>query len=126
MEFMLDTDTCIYLINRHPKMQRKAPPAQCAISVIVLGELERAVRRSKRPEPTVEFMHRINVIPLEDDATRAYGYIRDYLESTGQMIGPNDLWIAAHAYALNVALVTNNTREFYRVPELTVTTWLDD
>ena len=42
------------------------------------------------------------------------------------MIGPNDLWIAAHAYALNVALVTNSTREFYRVPELTVTTWLDD
>ena len=84
------------------------------------------MRRSKRPEPTVEFMHRINVIPLEDDAARAYGYIRDYLESTGQMIGPNDLWIAAHAYALNVALVTNSTREFYRVPELTVTTWLDD
>lgn len=125
MDFLLDTDTCIYLINRHPKVRRKAPPAQCAISVIVLGELERAVQRSKRPEPTVEFINRINVVPLEDNAAREYGDIRHYLESTGQMIGPNDLWIAAHASALKLTLVTNNTREFRRVPNLSVATWLD-
>ena len=126
MDFLLDTDTCIYLINRHPRLQRKAPPAQCAISVIVLGELERAVRRARRPEPTAEFISRINVVPMEDNAAREYGHIRHHLESTGQMIGPNDLWIAAHASALDVTLVTNNTREFRRVPDLSVTTWLDD
>ena len=67
IEFMLDTDSCIYLINRHPKMQRKAPPNACGISVIVLGELERAALLSTRPEPTMEFINRITPVDLTDD-----------------------------------------------------------
>ena len=65
----------------------------------------------------------IDVLPLEETATRHYGQIRNQLERTGRPIGLNDLLIAAHAKALGVTLVTNNTREFYRVPGLAVEDW---
>lgn len=130
MEYMLDTDTCIYLINDHPKMRAQADPADCGISVIVVGELERGNARSSRPEQNRilldRFIDGMNVVDLGQDAARAYGAIRVDLETRGEPIGPNDLWIAAHARALGIPLVTNNTREFSRVPRLTVDTWMLD
>ena len=124
IEFMLDTDSCIYLINRHPKMQRKAPPNACGISVIVLGELERAALLSTRPEPTMEFINRITPVDLTDDVAECYANIRVTLEQQGNIIVPNDLWIAAHAAAMEVPLVTNNTKEFSRVTDLRIDNWL--
>jgi len=124
MNFMLDIDTCIYLINRHPKMQRNAPFTACAISVVVLGELQRAILKSSRPAPTMTFVEHMNVIDIDAEVARTYAEIRVHLESSGQPIGPNDSWIAAHARTLKLPLITNNTREFSRVPNLTVDTWM--
>lgn len=127
MQYMLDTDTCIYIINQHPKMVRQAEPDDCAISVIVLGELERGKLRTDRAdyvERFDRFIDGMHVVDLDRTAGEEYAAIRVHLESKGQVIGPNDLWIAAHARAVDVPLVTNNTREFSRVPGLTIDTWM--
>lgn len=124
---MLDTDTCIYIINRHPKLVPQAGPDECAISTIVLGELERGKRLTQRPdyiERFDRFIAGMTVCVLDAAASREYASIRVELEAQGQPIGPNDLWIAAHARALNVPLVTNNIREFSRVSNLTYETWM--
>ena len=124
---MLDTDTCIYIINQHPKMVRQAEPDDCAISVIVLGELERGKLRTDRADYVARFDRFIDgmkVVDLDAATSRAYADIRVFLESIGRPIGPNDLWIAAHARAMDLPLVTNNTREFSRVPDLRIDTWM--
>ena len=124
---MLDTDTCIYIINQNPKMMPKAEPARCAISVVVLGELERGKLLSRRKDYEARFTRFINgltVAALNDEASRAYAKIRVHLEAKGKPIGPNDLWIAAHALAANLRLVTGNKREFSRVPGLSVESWM--
>jgi len=64
------------------------------------------------------------IMPTKEIADR-YGTIRNFLEKTGQPIGNNDLWIAAHALSLNVILVTNNTKEFIRVPNLLLENWVN-
>ena len=99
----------------------------CAISTIVLGELERGKRRTDRADYVARFYRFINgmaVVDLDAAASLEYADIRVFLESTGQPIGPNDLWIAAHARSMNIPLVTNNTREFSRVPDLTIENWI--
>ncbi|MCP3867801.1 MAG: type II toxin-antitoxin system VapC family toxin [Gammaproteobacteria bacterium] len=124
MQFMLDTDTCIYLINKHTDMKPVGRPDDCCISVIVLGELERGCLLSQRPEPTRAFINGMAIAEMPTDAAVAYAQIRVDLEKKGEIIGPNDLWIAAHALCFDVPLVTNNTREFSRVEGLQIENWL--
>ena len=124
MKYMLDTDTCIYLINRHPDMVPKASPDECGISVVVFGELQRAIRRAKRRAPTQAFVDSMQVADLTRDAGKLYGQIRTGLEMSGKPIGPNHLWIAAHAIAQGLPLISNNLKEFSRVNGLKVETWL--
>ncbi len=127
MQMMLDTDTCIYLINEHPKLEPLAEPDDCAISIIVLGELQRGKLMTKRNDYKAKidhFLAGMDVVDLDSAVSSEYADIRVFLESKGQSIGPNDLWIASHARSLNVPLVTNNTREFSRVPDLTIDTWM--
>ncbi len=128
MTYMLDTDTCIYLINNHPKIKPKAEPGDCVISVVVYAELERGNLRSSRPKANRvlldRFLEGIEVLDLGQDTAPEYASIRVHLETKGKPIGPNDLWIAAHARSINATLVTNNVREFKRVPKLRVETWV--
>ena len=125
---MLDTDTCIYAMSRAAGFMPKADLRHCGISVIVLGELECGVRRSRRiRENQVSLQHwlaAVEIADMNDEVAREYGQLRADLDSMGRPIGPNDLWVAAHALALGMPLITNNLSEFERVPDLVTETWM--
>ena len=125
---MLDTDTCIYARKRPVGFEPRVPLHDCGISIVVLGELECGVARSRRFEEDRAALNAllaaVRVIALDADVARQYGRIRAHLRTIGQPMDPNDLWIAAHALALDVPLVTHNLSEFRRVPGLSVETWL--
>ena len=127
---MLDTDTCIYARKR-PRpagFTPRLPLHDCGISIIVLGELEWGVAKSSRVEENRaglrDLLAAVQVIDLDAEVARRYGRLRAHLRSIGRPIGPNDLWIAAHALARDLPLVTNNVSEFGRVPGLSVETWM--
>ena len=130
--YLLDTDTCIYIAKRKPahvQMRLAGMSAGAvAMSSITYGELWYGATRSIRSEAAFTILERLAraapVLPLDDEAARHYGEIRAVLESKGKVIGNNDLWIAAHARAARLALVTNNEREFSRVPGLAVENWV--
>ena len=128
MKVMLDTDSCIYLINRRKGMTPQAAPNDCGISVVVLGELEFGILNSQKPganrERLLNFLGSVAVLSLGEAEAMAYASIR--LDMKSQLIGRNDVWIAAHALALDLPLVTNNTHEFSRVPGLTINNWLNE
>ena len=125
---MLDTDTCIYARRRPAGFVPKLPLRDCGISVIVLGELEWGVERSRRVaenrDGLRDLLAALQVIDVDAAVAREYGQLRAHLRAIGQPIGPNDLWIAAHALALDVPLITHNLSEFRRVPRLSVETWM--
>ena len=131
MKFMLDTNIIAYARNNRPEdvLQRllQHRPEDICISAITLAELEYGVYNSLRPEQNqlalMTFLSSIAVVPFDADAAREYGLIRADLKKKGTLIGANDLLIAAHARALGVTLVTNNTREFERVEGLKVENW---
>ena len=129
--YMLDTNTCIYLRqNRPPEVIRRFRQMQhgdAVISVITCGELRYGAERSQQRPHALESLVRLEsllpVVPLPREAATAYGEIRAALEAHGEMIGGNDLWIAAHAKSAGLTLVTNNEREFKRVPGLKLQNW---
>lgn len=127
MKVMLDTDSCIFLINRRPGMTPQSPLHDCCISAIVLGELEYGILKSARPDANRDrlqnFLSSVAVLEVGEAESLAYAEIRLALQQ--QLIGRNDMWIAAHALALELPLVTNNTREFSRVPSLRIDTWME-
>ena len=94
----------------------------------MLGELEWGVAQSRRFEENraalSALLAAVQVVDLDAEVARRYGRLRAHLRSIGQPIGPNDLWIAAHALALDVPLVTHNLSEFRRVPGLSAESWL--
>ncbi|MGB8424372.1 MAG: PIN domain-containing protein, partial [Desulfobacterales bacterium] len=107
---------------------QKLKPGDAAISVITWGELLYGAEKSKQHKKSLrlleEFTSLIPVLPIPENAGKAYGVIRAFLELKGTPIGNNDLWIAAHAKAAALAIVTNNQREFKRVPGLKVKNWV--
>jgi len=129
--FMLDTNICIYLIKRRPAWVRdrftRLEPGNVLLSSIVLAELMHGVERSARREQNRAalemFLMPLDIAPFDDAAAARYGEIRARLEAKGCVIGGNDLFIAAHALSLGVTLVTNNEREFARVPGLRLENW---
>lgn len=130
--YMLDTNTCIYAVSgRHPAVARRLDrlaPGAAIISVIVHGELMFGAAKSSRPQDArarLEALYEVaDVADLPVDAGDHYGTIRADLERAGRPIGNNDLWIAAHARAGALTLVTNNEREFKRVKGLRTENWL--
>jgi tRNA(fMet)-specific endonuclease VapC len=130
--YMLDTNICIYLRqNRPPEVTarfRRMQHGDAVLSVITYGELLYGAERSQHRTHALESLSRLasllSVLPLPGDAAGAYGEIRAVLEAHGEMIGGNDLWIAAHAKSLGVTLVTNNEREFKRIPGLKLQNWV--
>ncbi|HEY5667141.1 MAG TPA: type II toxin-antitoxin system VapC family toxin [Gammaproteobacteria bacterium] len=129
--FLLDSDICVYALSgRHPEVVRtldRKLPGQVAVSVIALGELLAGAERSSDPGAAQRRIAALTsvatVLPLPPEAASHYGTIRAGLEDAGRPIGPNDLWIAAHARAGQLILVTNNQREFKRVKGLRVENW---
>jgi len=130
--YMLDTNMCIYLRqNRPPEVTarfRQMQHGDAVLSVITYGELlygaERSEQRTRALESIARLVSLLLVLPLPDEAASAYGEIRAALEKRGEMIGGNDLWIAAHAKSAGLTLVTNNDREFKRVPGLKLQNWV--
>jgi tRNA(fMet)-specific endonuclease VapC len=128
---MLDTNICIYLINQKPPQVlakfSTLPAGSVAISSITGAELSFGVAKSgsKRNVLALEkFLISLQILPFDQAAMQTYGSLRAGLERKGTPIGPMDLLIAAHALALDVCLVTNNTKEFARVPKLRLENWV--
>lgn len=131
IEFMLDTNICIYVIKQKPRqvVERLAQTSvsDIGISSITLSELEYGVCKSSRPEQNqtalIEFLAPLEVLPYDDMAAQHYGELRSHLETQGTPIGSPDVLIAAHARSVRCTLVTNNTAEFSRVPNLKLDNW---
>lgn len=131
MTYMLDTNICIYVIKKKPeqvrfRFQEKLNSGLC-ISSITLAELEHGVQNSSNPlkneQSLLRFLLPLSILPFESSAAIEYGAIRAHLQQKGTPIGPMDMLIAAHARAERLILVTNNVREFERVPELEIENW---
>jgi tRNA(fMet)-specific endonuclease VapC len=131
--YLLDTNICIYIRQKRPEAVlrrfRKLRPGEAALSVITYGELMYGAAKSKLRvealERLRELLHWLPALALPETAAEAYGTIRAEIASKGEMIGNNDLWIAAHAVATGLTLVTNNEKEFRRVPGLKIQNWTD-
>ena len=129
--YLLDTNICIYIRRERPQAVLKRfkvlPPGSTAISVITYGELAYGARKSPDPRKAMtvldELTALIPVLPMATEVADTYGTIRSDLAARGELIGNNDLWIAAHAKSLEVILVTNNEREFQRVSGLQIENW---
>jgi tRNA(fMet)-specific endonuclease VapC len=129
--YLLDTNICIYIRQKRPeevlRRFRKLRPGEAGLSVITYGELLYGAAKSKQRDLALERLHELialmPALALPEEAAEAYGTIRAELESKGEMIGNNDLWIAAHAMAVGLTLVTNNEREFRRVHGLKIQNW---
>ena len=129
--YMLDTDTCSYIMKRSNdavlKRLRKVPVNEVCISVITKSELlygvELSPRRQQDEAALAAFLGYVEVLDFPDRASAHYAAIRADLKKQGTMIGANDLFIAAHARCLGLTLVTNNTREFRRVRNLAIENW---
>jgi len=129
--YLLDTNICIYIRQEKPEAVlrrfRRLRPGEAVLSVITYGELlygaAKSSHRTAALERLRELIHVLPALALPDSAAEAYGTIRADLETKGQMIGNNDLWIAAHAVAAGLTLVTNNEKEFRRVRGLKVQNW---
>jgi len=128
---MLDTNICIYLIKHNPPHVRthfeQLQPGDILLPSIVLAELMYGASKSMHKERNLAalemFLMPLEVVPFDMLAAEKYGDIRADLERSGQIIGGNDLLIAAHALSLDVTLVTNNMKEFTRVPGLRLENW---
>ena len=131
MKLLLDTNICIYIIKQQPENVIKRfleyQIGDIGISSITLSELRYGVAKSAHREKNAkaldEFIIPLEVVPYDEAAYHAYGDIRATLEKAGTPIGSMDMLIAAHAVSLGIPLVTNNTREFLRVPSLTLLDW---
>jgi tRNA(fMet)-specific endonuclease VapC len=132
MNYLLDTNICIYLIKRKPvsilaKFNEHAV-GDIGISTISVAELSYGVQKSKfrdqNQQALLQFLGPLVIAEFDTDAAFVYGQVRAGLEARGTPIGPLDTMIAGHAVSLGVTVVTNNEREFSRVPKLKVENWI--
>lgn len=131
LKYLLDTNIVIYVLKRRPKEVLgifNTNASRMAISSITLSELiygaEKSAQTDKNLEAIEEFVSHLEVLPYDAKASQHYGRIKAALEKKGQIIGENDIHIAAHAISYGLILVTNNLREFKRVPNLALENWV--
>lgn len=132
MTYLLDTDTFSTAArDTSPVLRQRLENMatdHLAISAVTVGEVDFGIARRLPPDIVVariaSFRASLRVLPIDEDVARRYGLLRAHLERLGTPIGPNDLWIAALALALDLTLVTGNEREFARVPTLRVENWM--
>ena len=131
IKYMLDTNIIVYAINKSStniinRMMQHKPEEMC-ISAITLAEIEYGINHSSRPDRNrmafMMFLTGITVIPFDSQATYDYGLIRHDLQKRGELIGANDMLIAAQARAMGITFVTHNTSEFSRVSNLKLEDW---
>lgn len=133
MQYLLDTNICIYIAkNKPPEVYTyfaNLEVGQVGMSIITFGELWYGAQKSQQSERSIqklmELTRLIPIVNLNRETARYFGVIRTKLERNGTPIGNNDLWIAAHALESDLVLVTNNTREFERVPNLKIENWVN-
>lgn len=133
MKYLLDTNICVYSLNRRPPevlhRLREVGPAAVAISVITVVELRHGATKSQNPEKAHGkldlFLGPLSVLEFDEAAAEKAGRIRADLERAGTPIGDLDSLIAAHALAAGLVLVSNNLREFERVLHLETENWTE-
>ena len=130
---MLDTNICIYSIKHKPEQGflrlQEHEPADICISSVTYAELVHGVEKSQAIEKNrlslALLLSNIEILNFDANAAESYGKIRADLEKQGTPIGPLDMMIAGHAKSLNYTVVTNNTKEFNRVPGLKIENWAE-
>jgi len=133
MKYLIDTNICIYIMNNHPpevlEKFKHVGVGEVGISSISVSELHYGACKSKKIEQNIkrleEFLYPFEILTYDENASREYGKVRSQLEKKGQVIGPLDLLIAAHAISKKLTIITNNTREFKRIRSLRVENWVD-
>ena len=131
MNFLIDTNICIYIMNNHPPEVihrfKNSEVGDIGISSITVSELQYGVSKSKRKKENQhrleEFLSPFEILAYDDIAAAYYGEIRAWLEKKGVVIGPLDLLIAAHTLSRDLVLVTNNEKEFKRITSLKIENW---
>lgn len=132
IQYMIDTNICINIIKRKPpdviERLRQSQISQVGISSITLSELEYGVAKSSKPEQNqfalAQFLAPMEILSYGDEAAQQYGRLRAFLEKQGTPIGSLDMPIAAHVLSIDCILVTNNEKEFSRVPNLKIDNWV--
>lgn len=132
MKYMLDTNICIGLIRQKPQslIERltDCAPGDVGVSTITVAELAHGAQKSSQVEKNMsaleQFLLPLEIAEFNQRASIAYGFVRASLEQKGNVIGSMDLLIGAHALSLDVVLVTNNTGEFKRIPNLKIEDWM--
>ena len=130
--YLLDTNICIYVIKNSPKQVveriKTLKPHQIKLSAISMAEMEYGVSKSlyrdKNRQALINFASAFDIIAFNDSDAEVYGLIRAELEKKGQIIGPYDMQIAAQAITRDLILVTNNTAEFARIPNIKLENWV--
>ena len=131
MRFLLDTNICIYIAKRRPPQVAERfealQPGDVGMSIVTYAELLFGANKSQQPSTTKErlgrFVELVPVLSLPDEAAEHYARVRHQVERVGTPIGANDLWIASHALAAKLTLVSNNLKEFDRVAGLIAENW---
>jgi len=132
MKFMLDTCILIHIIRERNlniiRMLRTKMTGEVHVSAVTVAEMEYGAAKSSRPDENrdalYQFLSPLNILPFDQNAAYEYGLIRSYLERKGMIIGSLDMMIVAHARSIPATIVSDNVREFERVPGLTVENWL--
>lgn len=131
MMYLLDTNICIYVINHKPQQVferfRQYQLGELAVSSITASELAFGVEKSgseRNKQALKKFLSPLEILPYDEQVIWHYAQLRHDLQSKGQTIGSLDMLIAAHALALDVVLVTNNTKEFERIERLKLESWV--
>ena len=132
MKYMLATNICIYLIKQQPKEVldkfQSIAPGEIAISTVTVAEMMYGIEKNQHKEKNQAalalFLAPLEIVDFDYRAAQNYGVFRTYLEAMGTPIGAYDLMIAAHASSIGVILVTNNERDFRRLPDLMVENWI--
>jgi tRNA(fMet)-specific endonuclease VapC len=131
LAYMLDTNICIYVMKKYPQGLREkfnSLAEQLCISSITLGELhygaEKSARRADNLTAVEHFVARLEILPFDAKAAAHYGQMRAELERAGTPCGPHDMQIGGHARSQGLIIVTNNIREFSRMPGMRVENWV--
>lgn len=133
LQYMLDSTICIYVIKNYPPQLRERfnrLAEQLCMSSITLAELvygaEKSSRRLENLQAVEQFSARLEVLAFSPKAAAHFGQIRADVERLGKPVGPLDMLIGAHARAEGLIVVTNNAREFLRLPGIRVENWVDE